>query len=136
MKQTKNGFILILALIAISFTFISRSEALKTIHYKPESDCYGNFFKNGINYKIGDFSYTTNPTAAGCGVPTNTVKQINNTKPFFGDLLSNPLINPVSSVGTVYMAKCDETLSVVCCIHINPTNLQILDVCSGRQVAN
>jgi hypothetical protein len=142
MKNLKIGLALIAAVIAMSFTVVSRSGVSKVVHYTPESNCYATFVVGTTTYNgattssNGDFTYTTNPTSAGCSVATSNVKQSNSSKPLSGDFLNNAAINPVASIPAAYTGKCDETLTVVCCFHINPNTFQILDVCSGKQVAN
>jgi hypothetical protein len=137
MKKIKIGFALIAAFIAMSFTFVSRSGASKTLHYTPEINCYKDFTIFPTNFVPGDFAFFLgSPTSAGCGFSPCNVKQFNGSKPLFGDLLCSSSFNPVTDLGTIYAGKCDETLNAICCFHINPTTLQILDICSGRQVAN
>ena len=126
MKNLKIGFALIAAVIAMSFTFVSRSGVSKALHYTPETNCYTSFIKLGVTHVNTSFSFISTPSQ-GCGVVTSNVTDGTHTLPFY---------SPVSSLGTVYTGKCDETNTAVCCFHINPTTLAILDVCTGRQVTN
>ena len=122
--------VLIAAIIAMSFTVVSRSGAMngKTLHYTPEAQCYTCFMSGFATFCASQFNFVTNPTSAGCGVRCTNVKLIST-----GDLLC-PNFNPVMPQGSPYTKKCDETLNVICCFHIVSGN--ITDVCSGKQVAN
>lgn len=135
MKNLKIGFALIAAIVAMSFTFASRSGVIKGkfANYTPTATCFRtiNFsIVQGINSVSipvlgqGAISYITVPSAFGCGKNANTV-QLNSTSPV---VKLSDLSNVTASNAETL---CDETVNAVCCFHVNTTTKTVTDVCTG-----
>lgn len=136
MKHLSLGIISCVALLTLSFTLIRRSEVSNKFNctYTPTATCYRTItfsIIQGINSitipkltTAQPVSFTTIPTAFGCGKLANTV-EINGTAPI---VLLSSLTDVIGSNPTTL---CDCTINAVCCFHVNATTKVVTDVCTG-----